>query len=670
MALSGTFHNYPVSSFGLYCEWSASQSVTGNYSDVTLKVYLSYYTLEVGARNDATVAINGTSETYSTERIYDYSSGWKKKLLKTKTVRVNHASNGTATNIPLSASWRFSGTYSDVQIGTITASTTVDLNSIDRAAPTVSISTSGITASAVTVSATASTTCDIWQYSTNNGSAWTQFSTTAGTTASTTISGLSPNTSYTIKVRARKKTNQVYGTSSGTAITTLGNAILNSVTTVTADNATATIVFNRTIYSSSFTYTLEIKNGSTSVLTITIPAQTAGTANQTITLTSAQRTTLLNSFPSSKSFTGTFVLTTKSGSTTIGNTSSKTATVQTTAANSAPTFSNSAGFTYQDGNTSTANVTGNNQLLIQGYSTLSVTAYAATAKNGASISKYEATINDTTVSSSTTSMNLGAMNKSGNLTLTVKAVDSRGYSVTVSKTIIVIAYSKIDISEGETVMRRVNEVEALTQVDFAASISKILVSNVNKNALVLLRYRYKKTSDSSYGSYTTITAQATATDTKITFESDEFISLDPDYSYNVQFYVSDKVTSDTYVITLPQGTPLISKRRKKVGINNRNPARALDVTGEIGMNGFNVMGLVEAAIPDETDLNSVVEPGIYFRRTQADTANHYPTTTFGMLEVFSCDTNVVIQRYTTRDSPFNMYMRSRVNGTWGAWVSK
>ena len=88
------------------------------------------------------------------------------------------------------------------------------------------------------------------------------------------------------------------------------------------------------------------------------------------------------------------------------------------------------------------------------------------------------------------------------------------------------------------------------------------------------------------------------------------------------------------------------------------------------MNGFNVMGLVEAAIPDETDLNSVVEPGIYFRRTQADTANHYPTTTFGMLEVFSCDTNVVIQRYTTRDSPFNMYMRSRVNGTWGAWVSK
>ena len=42
MALSGTFQNYPVSSFGLYCEWSGVQSVTGNYTDITLKVYLSY----------------------------------------------------------------------------------------------------------------------------------------------------------------------------------------------------------------------------------------------------------------------------------------------------------------------------------------------------------------------------------------------------------------------------------------------------------------------------------------------------------------------------------------------------------------------------------------------------------------------------------------------------
>lgn len=90
MALSGTFQNYPVSSFGLYCEWSGAQSVTANYTDVTLKVYLSYYTLDVGARSDSTISINGVSETYTVPAIEDYSSGWKKKLLKTKTVRVSH----------------------------------------------------------------------------------------------------------------------------------------------------------------------------------------------------------------------------------------------------------------------------------------------------------------------------------------------------------------------------------------------------------------------------------------------------------------------------------------------------------------------------------------------------------------------------------------------------
>ena len=80
MALSGSYYSYPVLSFGLYVEWSATQSVTGNYSDVTQKIYLSYDTLEVGQRSDSTSSINGTSVTYTAPSIYDYSSGWKKKL--------------------------------------------------------------------------------------------------------------------------------------------------------------------------------------------------------------------------------------------------------------------------------------------------------------------------------------------------------------------------------------------------------------------------------------------------------------------------------------------------------------------------------------------------------------------------------------------------------------
>lgn len=102
MALSGSFSSYPVSKFGLYCEWSGSQSVAGNYTDVTLNVYLQFYTLSVGARSDSTISINGTSETYTVPAINDMSSkSWHLVHLKTKTVRVYHNANGTKTGVVL-----------------------------------------------------------------------------------------------------------------------------------------------------------------------------------------------------------------------------------------------------------------------------------------------------------------------------------------------------------------------------------------------------------------------------------------------------------------------------------------------------------------------------------------------------------------------------------------
>lgn len=164
-----------------------------------------------------------------------------------------------------------------------------------------------------------------------DSSSWTQFSTTAGTSASITLSSLSPNTSYTVKVRARRQYNQVYGTSDSSTVKTLGGAVVNSVNTVTADNATVSITINVTVYEASYANTLVLKNGGTTILTISVLSWSKGTANRSVTLSSAQRTTLLNWMASMKSFTGTFAVSSFSGSTQIGSTSSKTATVLTTA---------------------------------------------------------------------------------------------------------------------------------------------------------------------------------------------------------------------------------------------------------------------------------------------------------------------------------------------------
>ncbi len=667
MALSGSFQNSPVKYLTLYCEWSASQSTTGNYSDVTLSVYLKHYELYVGSRSDSTISINGTSETYTAAAINQSSNTAHTTFLKSKTVRVYHNASGGAS-IALSASWRFSGTYSGVSIGTITASTTVTLNNIDRSAPTINISTSSITSSSVYVSASASTTCDVWEYSKDGGSSWTQFSTSAVTSTGASIGGLSPNKSYTIKVRARKKSNQVYGTSSGSTITTLGGAVLNSVSTVTADAATATVKFNWTIYSNTFTYILDIKSGNTVLATISIPAQSAGTTDKTITLTAAQRTALLNAMTSAKSFTGTFAVTTKNGSSTIGNVSSKTATITTTEANSAPTFSDAAGFTYKDSKTATANLTGNNQLLVQSYSALAIKAYSATAKNGASISQYEATINGATVTSKTTTISCGAIDKAGVYDLTVKAVDSRGYAAVAIKKVTVVAFEKIDITD--VTMRRVNEVEALSQVTLSGKIAQLLVSGENKNALTSLKYQYKKTSEDTYGNYISIPlSDITVSGTNISFHSDELVSLDADYSFNIQFMAVDKLTSDKFTATLPQGIPLVSKRRKKVGINNKNPQSALDVVGEVRMNGFYVMGLV-AALDGTEDLNNLSSGGIYTQalNANASTDKHYPKAIAGFLEVITNSSGYVMQRYTAFDNSA-VYTRTRYNGSWYAWKS-
>lgn len=585
MALSGSFQNLPVSGFGLYCTWSATQSVTGNYSDVTLNVYLKYYTLEVGSRADSTISINGTSETYTAPAITDYSSGSHTKLLKTKTVRVNHNADGTKSGVALSAYWRFSGTYSGTPISSITASTTVTLDTIDRTAPTVSLTTSNITANGVTLSATSSATADIWQYSTDNGSTWTQFSITAGTSASKALTGLSPNTTYYIKVRARKKSNQVYGTSSAATVKTLGGAVVNSATQVTADAATVTLKVNVTVYDASYDYTLTLKNGSTTIISIGGLTWSKGTADRTVNLTASERTTLLTAMANMKSFTGTFAVTTYSGgSTQIGSTSSKTATVTTTAANSAPTLS---GFTYADSYATTTAITGNDQLFIQSHSKLTVTPGTATAKNQASIANYTATCNGVSVSNTTgAALTVGAVSKSGTVAVVLTVTDSRGYTASVTKNITVIAYAAPKVNS--LTLRRTNDIEAEMQLVFNGTISAITVDSVQKNSLLYCRYRYKATSATSWSSYVSILSAVTQSGTSFSYSNLELRSLASDQSWDVHIQIRDQLNSlsslDLYYV-IPQGTPLVALRKQKVGINTPSPSAALDVVGDAKVSG-------------------------------------------------------------------------------------
>ena len=521
-------------------------------------------------------------------------------------VSVTHADDGTAT-CPIAISVRGWNTSEKGSNGfTVEGSSTVTLTAIDRAAPTMSFSVSDITANSFKISASASATVDEWSYSLDDGITGHDFTTTANTTASTTVTGLEPNTTYKVRVSARKKSNHVYGETKTTNVKTLGGSTVNSVSTVTADAATVSIVMGVTVYEAAYTHTLRLTYGGTTHLTISgISGWAKGTANRTITLTAAHRTTLLSTMASIKSFEMNFELLTYSGTTQIGNTSVKAGTVQTTEANSKPTM---GAFSTLDSRSATVAVTGNNQYYIQGHSYVEVTPAQATAKNGASIVKYAATCNGTTVSNTTgAAINLGAVTKSGSLSVVVTATDSRGYTVSVTQSITVLAYSKPKVSELS--LRRTNDIEAEMQLIFKGSISSIKPSTVEENSLLYVRYRYKLTSATSYGSYTSILASTTQSGTSFNFSNLELCSLDANSSYDFHLQVRDQLNSlsslDLYYV-IPQGTPLVALRKKMVGINTPTPEAALHVVGDAKVTGGVTAGSVSATTVSATTLSGTL----------------------------------------------------------------
>lgn len=550
-------------------------NVIANTSTLRITVYAwrtNEYTTNYGG--GCNVKIDGTARGYQywnwgDKPVY-YDSDTV--LYDEENIVINHNSDGTKSiNVQATCEWYADGS---IYIDSPYQGFDITLTALDRGAPSVYHSVSSIGVNSFVISASTNSNCDMWDYSIDNGANWTRFSNTVGTSASVTVTGLSPNTTYNTRVRARRQYNTVWGYYGPVQAKTLGNAILNSVATINADAATVTVSFNATVYVPSYKHTLEFNRGDTLGTMISLTNLTLTNGTNTVTLTASQRNTLLNNFPNAKTFTVSVSLYTYSGSTLIGSASTKTVTAQTTAANSAPTFT---GFTYQDNNSAVVSVTGNNQIMVQNASTVRVNITAATAKNGATIKSYSVAFGNLSTSSTSTTVTMGTITTSGTVSMTVTAIDSRGYSTSRSTNVTVVAYSKIVYTSST--IRRTNEVENTIQLSFAGNRKAITVGGTEKNSITYCQYRYKKTSDSSWGSYTNILSQVTTSGLNFSFSNNALVNLDANYSWNVQVLIQDKLTSDTLNLVVGQGVPLMSFRNKKVGINVLNPTRSLDVAG-------------------------------------------------------------------------------------------
>ena len=313
----------------------------------------------------------------------------------------------------------------------------------------------------------------------------------------------------------------------------------SSVTCADGNIGSATTInINRA--SSTFTHTLEYNFLG---LTGTIATKTSNTSiGWTIP------TSFYSKIPNANSGKGTINCNTYSGDTLIGT---STCTFNAFVVNSNPTISG----TVEDTNTSAIQATGNKNKLIRYISNAKV-VITATAKNSATISSVKVVNGSQTKTTSTSTIN-SVDSDTFNLTCT----NSRGLTATENITKEFIEYIK------PVIVSALLSRPTTTSNTINASVQGLCYNGSFgvKNNSFELKWRYKKSTDTSWGNYTTVTA--TRTGNNFTFSGE----LGTDFSYteafNFEFVLSDYFMSNTYSTTVTRGLPIIDIGENDVNIN-------------------------------------------------------------------------------------------------------
>ena len=283
----------------------------------------------------------------------------------------------------------------------------------------------------------------------------------------------------------------ISGSGSGTLNTIPRKSVLGTISDFTIGNA---INIPITKYSSSFTDTLTIKLGSTTIKTISDI-----TNGYDVSFTTAELNNIYSLLPSATKGTFTFTLTTKSGSTTIG-TASKTATGSINA-NIKPSISSVAlseavaGIATQFGG------------YVQNQSRIKGTITAA-AGNGSSIASYKTVINGNTYTAST--FTTGALKTSGSNSYTVTVTDKRGRTASTSGTFTVIAYSIPQISKF-TVVRCLADGTEDVEGEYVKINVNASIASVNSKNSKSFKLEYKVKTATTWTAIQTYTSGYTYT---------------------------------------------------------------------------------------------------------------------------------------------------------------
>lgn len=390
--------------------------------------------------------------------------------------------------------------------------------------------------------------------------------------ASGTFTGLQPNKTYYARANASNGTYRGY--SSVQKISTYDIAKLTETPDVYIGSA-HTIKWTNP---SGATISLKLcKTDGTAVYNV-------GTVTGTSKSITATATTIYALIPNSNSIKLRYILTTTANGTSYTN--YKECTFKVT--NSNPTFSE---FTYQDTNTTTIALTGNNQIIVNNYSNIKAiisTENKAVANNSATMKSYKLACGTKNISKDyNDSANVElSLNKVDSSTMTVYATDSRGNSTSKSKTATYKNYSDLAITRL-IATRQQNGVGSAVLLEFEGTYWNNSFGAVT-NAISKCTYQYKLASSNTWIAGTTQLSYS-ASDGK--FSGSMLINGDLgtdgfniSNAYNIRLQMADKLVTKAVDITLPSGAPGLAIAKKGLAIKqkyNNDLGGALQVNGII-----------------------------------------------------------------------------------------
>jgi len=705
----------------LLLSWSSGESdIPENYTPIYWELKLvstKYASVSTSRAKNYSVTVD--DQTWSGTNNITLSQG-QTKVLASGSKNVYHDTNGykwltisfyQEINITYSTS---NGSY---KIESGSGSNGWELPTIPRYT-TVYNSLRSRTINTISVNWSTTDARDWTQYSLNDGGWQDAYDTVASDNKSGyyVLGGLQPNTTYRIKTRCRRTDSGLWSEAGQITITTYDIAKMTDAPNFT-DESNPTIYYNNPFGNNVGSLQACISfNGSKDDIPYRAISKTDN--YYTFYLTDAERRTLRTK-ATSNNLSVTFYLRTDYN----GGSYYSTITRTMSMVNADPIFSN---FTYEDVNPTTINLTGNNQIIVKGFSNVIGTipvANKATAIKEASMKEYRLTIGDKTATAPYSSSAAVRVPSSSSLlsvtsaSIEMYAIDSRNNStkrqVALSSTYFK-NYNPIFIAYLEAV--RQGGVGSETTLNFSVKYWNGNFGSVD-NDITSCRYRYKKTyeGDSSFQEGTTTLTYSKSNGTltgSVVIQGDKGAEgFDVSNSYHIQLIIADKLSATTSIFTMGSGTPAVAVYKDNIAIGQKydisrggklqvNGNRmSLSSTGEAGdavyyefyKNGRRAAWIgfgnnndtlfyinneqnERIRILNELEWESVSSPGIDCNnivmsgiRYITENSNNIPSPFCRLLTMgasYSGDTS----QLATYVSSGATFVRGRSNGTWHPWL--